>query len=61
MRISIDKFYDIYAPDVTVPSKGDKKQKNAQNKKFIQELLETNITNGLVFGTEETGKVFVAD
>lgn len=44
LRISIDKFYDIYAPDVTVPSKGDKKQKNAQNKKFIQELLETSIT-----------------
>lgn len=42
LKVAIDRFYDISAPDITIPSKGDKKQKNAQNKKLIQEVLNAN-------------------
>lgn len=42
LKVAIDRFYDISAPDITIPSKGDKKQKNAQNKKLIQEILNAN-------------------
>ncbi len=39
LRVAIDKFYNIEAPDVFTPSRGDKKVKNAQNKKFLQLIL----------------------
>ncbi len=35
LRVAMDKFYDIEAGDVFTSSKGDKKTKNAQNKKLI--------------------------
>lgn len=39
LRVAIDKFYDIEAEDVFVPTKGDKRAKNAMNKKFTQLLI----------------------
>lgn len=42
LRVALDRFYDIEAKDVFVPSKGDKKAKNAQNKKLIQLILSTD-------------------
>lgn len=42
LRVAIDKFYNIEAPDVFVPSKGDKRVKNAQNKKLIQLILDSD-------------------
>lgn len=42
LRVALDRFYDIEAKDVFVPSKGDKKAKNAQNKKLIQFILATD-------------------
>ena len=41
LRVAIDKFYNIEAPDVFTPSKGDKKTKNAQNKKLIELVMAT--------------------
>lgn len=41
LRVAIDRFYDIEAPDVFIPGKGDKKVKNAQNKKLIRLILST--------------------
>lgn len=42
LRVAIDKFYNIEAPDVFVPTKGDKRVKNAQNKKLIQLILDSD-------------------
>lgn len=39
LRVAIDKFYNVEAPDVFTASKGDKRTKNAQNKKFIGLIL----------------------
>lgn len=41
LRVAIDKFYNIEAPDVFTPTKGDKRTKNTQNKKFIELALST--------------------
>ncbi len=41
LKVAIDRFYDIEAKKVFTPSKGDKKAKNAQNKKFIQLILSS--------------------
>lgn len=41
LRVAIDRFYDIEAKDVFTPSRGDKKVKNAQNKKLVQLVLST--------------------
>lgn len=41
LRVAIDKFYNIEAPDVFTPSKGDKITKNAQNKKLIELVMAT--------------------
>lgn len=42
LRVAIDKFYDIEAPDVFVPTKGDKRIKNAQNRKMAELILEAD-------------------
>lgn len=42
LRVAIDKFYNIEASDVFVPTKGDKRVKNAQNKKLIQLILDSD-------------------
>lgn len=42
LRVAIDRFYDIEANDVFIPSKGDKKAKNSQNKKFISLVLSAS-------------------
>lgn len=41
LRVAIDKFYNIEAPDVFTPTKGDKRTKNAQNKKLIELVMAT--------------------
>lgn len=41
LKVAIDKFYNIEAPDVFTPTKGDKKTKNTQNKKLIELILTT--------------------
>lgn len=41
LRVAIDKFYNIEAPDVFTPTKGDKKTKNSQNKKLVELVLTT--------------------
>lgn len=41
LRVAIDKFYNIEAPDVFTPTKGDKRTKNSQNKKLIELVLTT--------------------
>lgn len=42
LRVAIDRFYDIEANDVFIPSKGDKKAKSSQNKKFISLVLSAS-------------------
>lgn len=42
LRVALDKFYDIEVSDVFTPSKGDKRTKNSQNKKFIQAIMEAD-------------------
>lgn len=42
LRVAIDKFYNIEASDMFVPTKGDKRVKNAQNKKLIQLILDSD-------------------
>ena len=41
LRVAIDKFYNIEAPDVFTPTKGDKRTKNSQNKRLIELVLTT--------------------
>ncbi len=39
LKVAMDRFFDIEAPDVSMPSKRDKRSKVLQNRKFIQSLL----------------------
>jgi hypothetical protein len=59
--VAIDKFYDIEAKDVYVPSKADKRVKTGYNKKFINLLLAPDMDASQLTPMEAAVKRFYDD